>query len=137
MAPKTQSKAHKSARTNKRTSKAIKNMEIGNETEAAAPRTLEGEFLKRRRRRRLKLDSLAGTARESARVYRELAEQRISAGEAEVRSRVLRRHHEILGTLAQEQYLQTLHAKLDSIIAQGGGALIARDMPAAISGPMP
>jgi hypothetical protein len=58
--------------------------------------TLQGQLLQRRRRRRLDLHSVAGLLRESAKVYRLLADEEITMAAAEVRSRVLKRHGEML-----------------------------------------
>ncbi len=70
------------------------------------------------RRRRLDLKTLHGTLRESARVYRELAEGRITLGEADVRSRVLRRHSEILSSVEQREQLEDIRQQLARL--QGG-----------------
>jgi hypothetical protein len=78
-------------------------------------------LLKRRRRRRLDLKSLDGTLRESGRLYRELAEGRISMAECEVRSRALKRHAEILGSVRQAQQLEDLQRKLAEL--QGGSSV--------------
>ena len=53
--------------------------------------------------------------RESARVYRELAEGRISLAVAEVRSRVLTRHSQILSSVEQREQLAALQAAVDKI----------------------
>jgi hypothetical protein len=65
--------------------------------------TLTGQLLTRRRRRRLDLRTLHGVARESAKIYRALSQGEILPAQAEVRSRVLRRHSEILGVLEMEK----------------------------------
>ena len=75
----------------------------------------EGEYLRRRRRRKLDLRTLHGTLRESARVYREIAEGRISLAEGEVRSRTLRRHSEILATLEQRDQIAAIQAQLAAL----------------------
>ena len=107
------------------TTKPINGMNTGKDSEIDAPQTREGVFVKRRRRRRLDLKSLNGTLRESARVYRELAEGRISMAEAEVRSRVLRRHSEIMGTIEQRDLLAKLNDQLNELRAQSvNGAAI-------------
>jgi hypothetical protein len=69
-----------------------------NELEASqvSRATLQGQLLQRRRRRRLDLHSVAGLLRESAKVYRLLADEEITMAAAEVRSRVLKRHGEML-----------------------------------------
>jgi hypothetical protein len=100
---------------NGNTSPEINEVGVGQEGELALPKAQEGEFLKRARRRRLDLRSLAGTLRESARIYRELAEGRINASQAEVRSRVLRRHHEILAALEQQRQLAGIQEQLSRL----------------------
>lgn len=77
-------------------------------------------YLKRARRRRLDLKTLHGTLRESARVYRELAEKRITLAEAEVRSRVLKRHGEILAAVEERQQRQELIEQLQRVGAAPG-----------------
>jgi hypothetical protein len=84
----------------------------------ALPRQRKQVFLKgedRKRRRRLDLKTLHGTARESARVYRELAEGRITLEHAEVRSRVLGRHRDILAALKQSEQLEAIQAQLRAL----------------------
>jgi hypothetical protein len=93
----------------------------GAAAEGAAP---NGEWLPRARRRRLDLRSLDGTLRESARIYREAAEGRISLASAEVRSRILRRHGELLAAREQQQQLADIQAQLKALGAPGAtGAL--------------
>ena len=69
----------------------------------------------RKRRRRLDLKTLDGTLRESGRLYRELAEGRISMAECEVRSRALKRHAEILGTVREAQQLEQLQEQIAAL----------------------
>jgi|GEM_PF-7103509 len=80
----------------------------------------EGQFVHRMRRRRLDLSTLHGTLRESARVYRELAEGDISMVEADVRSRVLRRHSDILTAVEQGQQIRNLQEQLERIQSHPG-----------------
>ena len=120
---------------NRNTAQAFKDMEGGTQAQTAQPSTREGELLKRKRRRRLDLKTLHGTLRESARVYREFAEGRITAGEAEVRSRVLRRHGEILGAVEQQRMIEDLQQKLDAI--QSGSARTTTDLLPAPSSEVP
>jgi hypothetical protein len=107
--------------TKRRTAKPNKGLE--NRREANGPTTgaIEGEFLKRRRRRRLDLKSSDGALRESGRVYREFVEGRITAGEAEIRSRILRRHAEHLTSVEQRTLLIDLNRKLEEL--RGASAL--------------
>lgn len=86
-------------------------------------------LLKRRRRRRLDLKSLDGTLRESGRLYRELAEGRISMAECEVRSRALKRHAEILGSVKQAQQLEDLQQKLSELQGAAVRPMIERSTP--------
>ncbi|MEO8313250.1 MAG: hypothetical protein ABI645_00515 [Pseudomonadota bacterium] len=53
--------------------------------------------------------------RESARVYRDLAEGRITYTDAEVRSRVLVRHKDVLSALTTQQQIDTLTQKLERL----------------------
>jgi hypothetical protein len=66
------------------------------------PSPLVGQLIQRQRRRRMDLRTLHGVARESAKLYRLLAQGQMLPAQAEVRSRVLRRHSEILSTLQVE-----------------------------------
>ncbi|MEP7312536.1 MAG: hypothetical protein ABI859_08130 [Pseudomonadota bacterium] len=102
--------------------KQISGVAGGTEGEARPRQTSEGILLKRRRRRRLDLKTLHGTLRESARVYREVAEGRISMAEGEVRSRMLRRHGEILAEVSLEQHRDRLYDQLLTL-KQSQGAL--------------
>ena len=88
----------------------------GQDLESSGTQTREGVLLKRRRRRRLDLRTLPGALRESARVYRELAEGRISMAEAEVRSRVLRRHSEILSSVELGERAAAMDRRLEEIL---------------------
>jgi hypothetical protein len=103
---------------NPETAKPIKDVENGTDRETAIPRKREQVFLKgadRKRRRRLDLRTLNGTLRESARVYRELAEGKISLEHAEVRSRVLGRHRDILAALKQSEQLEAIQQQLAAL----------------------
>jgi hypothetical protein len=93
----------------------INGLENGQDSESIATRTPDAVFLKRRQRRRLDLRSLAGTLRESARVYREIAEGKISLAEGEVRSRVLGRHKDVLAAIQQTEYLKSIDERLAAI----------------------
>ncbi len=95
--------------------KPINDVEIGEEAETVITRKPESVFLKRRKRRRLDLRTLAGTARESAKIYRQFAEGEMSAGELEARSRHLRRHSEILTTIEQKAQLTAIQEQLEAI----------------------
>jgi hypothetical protein len=101
----------------------FKAMPDGEGGKNAPTSTQTGEFLKRGRRRRLDLKTLHGTMRESARVYRELAEGRIDLVEAETRSRVLRRHSEILTALEQRDQVTEIQRQLDALRNQPSAAL--------------
>ena len=83
---------------------------------------LAGEYVARRRRR-LDLRTLHGTLRESARVYRELAEGRISLSESEVRSRVLTRHSQILSSLETREQIAQLQAGIERLQTNPAPAL--------------
>ena len=96
----------------------INGSESGQDTSGSRTAPLEGEYVKRRRRRRLDLRTLHGTLRESARTYREYAEGRISAGEIEVRSRALKRHGELLSAFEQGEQIRQLQAQLAAIQGQ-------------------
>ena len=72
--------------------------------------TLSGELIERVRRRRCDLRTLGGVARESAKIYRLLAAGELPLAQVEVRSRVLKRHSEILSTLQVEQIARQLEA---------------------------
>lgn len=61
------------------------------------------QYEQRRRRRRLDLRTPFGIERESARIYRELAEGRVGAQTADVRSRVLSRHSMIAAARREQQ----------------------------------
>lgn len=104
------------------TAQTINELDSGKSSENVPPRTLEGEILKRRRRRRLDLVSLPGALRESGRIYRDLVEGRISMAQAEVRSRVLRRHTEALGAYQQQQVLESLNEKIAGLEALQRGS---------------
>jgi len=64
---------------------------------------LVGQLIQRVKRRRADLKTLNGVARESAKIYRALAQGTLPPAAAEVRSRVLRRHGELLATIRLEQ----------------------------------
>jgi hypothetical protein len=112
------------------TANSVKGVECGHELGNDAPHTRESVFIKRRRRRRLDLKTLNGTLRESARVYRELAEGRISMAEAEVRSRVLRRHGEIMSDIEQRELLVSLNDQLAQLRAMRGEGAVITPVPA-------
>lgn len=83
----------------------------------------------RKRRRRLDLRTVDGTLRESARVYRELAEGRITQGEADTRSRILGRHAGIL----EQRYLESLDQQLrerNALMNQARSVIDANPLPA-------
>ena len=109
-------------RVNMEAGPSINDMESAQTARSAPPAPREGEFMKRKRRRRLDLKTQHGTARESARVYRELAEGRITPATAEVRSRVLRRHGEILSSLEQQAAIEALQTQLARLEAGSGAA---------------
>jgi hypothetical protein len=107
----------------------VNDLENANEAENPSPRTQQSVFPKRKRRRRLDLRSLDGTARESASVYREFTSGKITAGELEVRSRHLRRHSEIVGTAKQAEQLAAIQSQLEALGAQrlDGSPLMATE----------
>ncbi len=90
--------------------------------EPATPR--QEVLLKRRNKRRVDLRSLPGVLRESARNYKDLIEGTISLETAEVRSRAIARHHEILNTVRQEVYVADLTAELKNL---RGGLVVEFD----------
>ncbi len=98
----------------------INGVEIGAERKTLSPQKKVAVFLERKRRRRLDLRTLHGTAREHAKVYRALAEGTITQVEAETRSRVLGRHKEILTSLEQRAQLQAIHDQLAALRAEPG-----------------
>lgn len=102
------------------TANGVNGLENGSDTLGSQTRAPEAVFLKRRRRRRLDLRTLAGTLRESARVYRDIAEGKITLGEGEVRSRVLGRHKDILSSIEQVQQLKDLNQKLEALNSKPG-----------------
>jgi hypothetical protein len=126
-------KNRKTATENAEAVKPVSELENGTEPEALVththdqkspvmgevlPRQRKQVFLKgedRKRRRRLDLKTLHGTSRESARVYRELAEGRITLEHAEVRSRVLGRHRDILAALKQSEQLAAIQEQLRAL----------------------
>jgi hypothetical protein len=117
---------------NPETVKPIKDVENGMDRETVIPRKREQVFLKgedRKRRRRLDLRTLNGTLRESARVYRELAEGKISLEHAEVRSRVLGRHRDILAALKQSEQLEAIQQQLAELRASPGMPIRSADVP--------
>jgi len=78
------------------------------------------DFLEKRKRiRRRDLKTLDGTLRESVRIYTLFDRKEISGGELEVRSRHLRRHAEILGTLEQRDQVTAIQAQLEALKAPG------------------
>ena len=103
--------AHDSAHENSERGTGIKGLPARSDSHEA----LAGQLLQRKRRRRLDLRSVNGTLREHARVYRELAEKRIGVLEAETRSRVLRRHSEVLHAVEQAQRMESLAAQLEQL----------------------
>jgi hypothetical protein len=108
-------------RTKKDPAKPINGMESGQDSAAPAARRLEGQFLERRRRRRLDLKTIDGTLRESARLYRAMAQGELSLAAGDVMSRVLGRHGELLSALEQQELLMELNQKLEAL--RGGSAL--------------
>lgn len=98
-----------------KTAKRVNSLESGADQESPISHKTESVFLKRSRRRRLDLRTLDGTLRESGRIYRDLAEGRISQVDAEVRSRVLGRHREILNAMTQAAQLKALQEQLAQI----------------------
>jgi hypothetical protein len=81
----------------------------------AAPKPHQELLLKRRNKRRVDLRSLPGVLRESARNYKDLIEGVISLEVAEVRSRAIARHHEILNAVRQEAYVANLAAEVKAL----------------------
>ena len=80
---------------------------------------VEGEFLPRKRRRRLDLKSLDGALREHRRIYRALLEGEMHVSVFETASRALKRHIDALGTLQQHEQLEDLRRKLADLQAPG------------------
>ena len=78
------------------------------------------------RKRRLDLSTLRGTLRESGRVYRDFINGTITMEAAEVRSRVLGRHKEILSSMEQQRQLAELLAQLKAL--QGGAITFDPDL---------
>jgi hypothetical protein len=74
---------------------------LGSSHDPGSP--LVGQLIQRVKRRRADLKTLNGVARESAKIYRALAQGTLQPAAAEVRSRVLRRHGELLATIKLEQ----------------------------------
>lgn len=107
-------KAHETAQDNSSGSSVDRGLAGGRNSREAQ----EGEYVARARRRRLDLRSLAGTAREHGRVYRMLAEGSITELQAETRSRVLRRHSDILTTIEQKQQVADIQAALADLQSQ-------------------
>jgi len=127
MARKTPSKSRKKAQTKAKPPKPVKELETGQDAEVSQSHALEGEFLKRRRGRRFNLKHEHGTAREHIRTYRDFTSGLISMSEAEVRSRMLRRHSEILSSITQREQLAQIQFKYDEILKLlRGGAVISR-----------
>ena len=93
----------------------FKDVRFGQDAENAPTPAHGGEFIQRARRRRLDLKTLHGTAREHSRVYRELAESKISLIEAETKSRVLRRHSEILTALETRDQVDSISRQLEAL----------------------
>jgi hypothetical protein len=85
------------------------------------PTPLQGELLKRRYKRRVDLRSLEGCLRESARVYRDLCDGLIGLETAEVKSRIIGRHRDILGDKDRKKQLADLVEQLREL--RGGAAL--------------
>ena len=73
------------------------------ESSQKAPAPLSGQLIERAKRRRVDLRTLHGVARESAKIYKGLSTGQLQPAQAEIRSRVLRRHSEILSTLQVEE----------------------------------
>ncbi len=108
------------SRANQQASMRINGLKSNGDSNGAPTSTHGGEYIKRARRRRLDLKTLHGTLRESARVYRELAEGRITMLEAETRSRVLRRHSEILTALEQRDQVAEIQRQLEALRSPNG-----------------
>jgi hypothetical protein len=109
----------------------INGMRSGQDAKAPPTSAHGGEYIKRAQRRRLDLKTLHGTLRESARVYRELAQGEISMVEAETRSRVLRRHSEILSALEQRDQVAEIQRQLEALKAPGSLAYMPDESEAA------
>ena len=87
----------------------------------------------RPRRRRMNLNSVDGTIRESIRTYRDLAEGRVSILEAEARGRQLRRHLDLLSAKDEREQLARIEQALrDLQAARTQPALPAPTKPAAL-----
>ncbi len=84
----------------------------------------------RPRRRRMNLNSIDGTIRESIRTYRDLAEGRVSILEAEARGRQLRRHLDLLSAKDEREQLARIEQALRELQA-------ARTQPLALPAPPP
>jgi hypothetical protein len=102
-------------RTKTKPAKPVKGLESGQESDAPAARKIEGQFLERRRRRRLDLKTVHGTLRESARIYRAVAQGELSLSAADVMSRVLGRHGELLNALEQRNQLEAIQQQLAAL----------------------
>jgi len=102
-------------RAKEKAAKPVKGLESGQESDAPTTRKLEGQFLERRRRRRLDLKTVHGTLRESARLYRAMAQGELSLAAADVMSRVLGRHGELLSALEQQTQLAEIQQQLAAL----------------------
>ena len=93
--------------------------------------TVEGVLLQRQRGRRIDLRSSAGVLRESARIYKEMRSGRLSLAAADIASRVLRRHSEMLSAEEQRRQLAELQRDVAALrSAPLGGRPSIAPMPA-------
>jgi hypothetical protein len=74
---------------------------------------------KKKRPRRIKLDDLDDTRRESRRNYVALVNGTLSLEQAEIRGRALSRHREILAAAATQNQLAALIVELQGLRGQG------------------
>jgi hypothetical protein len=73
------------------------------------------EFIPKKRRRRLDLKTLEGTARESALVYRDFVQGTITLEMAEVRRRLLGTHKEIVSEFERQRQMAELIAEVKEL----------------------
>jgi hypothetical protein len=130
MAQQNRASVREKAQSKAESAKSVNELEIGHETGDSQSHAIEGVLIKRPRRRRLNLKTDHGTANEHIKTYRDFASGLISMSEAEVRSRMLRRHSEILGSITQRELMA---AVLEELIrsrqarGEGVGDLLAFD----------
>jgi hypothetical protein len=103
------------SRSKVKTARRIKDVNLGQESETQLSHVSESVFVKRSRLRKIDLASVMGTARESARVYKDLIRGEISMVEADVRSRILKRHAEVLTEIEKAEQLKQMQEQLDRI----------------------